>query len=176
MANPYSSPIQPDPSKYNPYGPPGGGQYPPGAGQDSYVKQVPIIGILMMVQAGLELIASLGLIALGFGMPTFIRMMEAQEGRPGAAGMPPGAEVMMMVMYGGLGIALLGVAALRFFAGFRVMNYRNRILAIVANSIGFGSALTCYCGLTSLALGIYALIVLLQPVVVYEFNRRAGQS
>lgn len=175
MANPYSSPMQPDPSKFNPYGPQYGGQFPPGSGQDPYVKQVPIIGILMMVQSGLELIASFGLMALGFGLPALIRFAEAQEQRPGAAEMPPQAEMMMMVFYGGLGVVIMGVAALRFFAGWKVMQYRQRMLAIVANSIGFGTAITCYCGLTSLALGIYSLVVLLQPMVIYEFNRRAGQ-
>lgn len=154
--NPYAAPLSAQ--AYNPNGPYGSG-YPP---HDSFPQQVPVIGILMMVQGGLEMAMGLLLLVIAGFLPVAIAMDQ---------GMAPGDPPVWIIgiVYGvlGLGISTLGI--LRMFAGYGAFRFRRRMFAIVANCLGFGTLLTCYCAPTALALGVYSLIVLLQPSVVHAF-------
>ncbi len=161
MTNPYASPPPSD----NPYAPLS--TPPPPDGSDSFVKQVPIVAILMMIQGGFEFIMG----AFWVGMGVFMSQINAFQPRA-AEPLPPQFEWMMLAIYAGVGVVVLIFGLVRAYAGFRNYSFRNRILGIVANILGMASIFTCYCSLTSIALGVYALVVLLQPSVVFEFDQR----
>jgi hypothetical protein len=154
--NPYAAPLSAQ--AYNPNGPYGSG-YPP---HDSFPQQVPVIGILMMVQGGLELAMGLLLLVIAGFLPIAIAM--DQRAAPGD---PP--VWIIGVVYGIFGLAISTIGILRMFAGYGAFRFRRRMFAIIANCLGFGTLLTCYCAPTALALGVYSLIVLLQPSVMHAF-------
>jgi len=146
---------------YNP-----GGGYQGGPTEDPFVKQVPVIGILTMVQGGLELLMGLFLLGMA-GVMTFVMLADQGPGQP-----PVEAAWIIGGVYGVLGLGVLGLGSLRLYAGYCVFKFQRRLLAIITNCLGFGTLITCYCAPTALGIGIYGLIVLLQPAVIAEFERR----
>ncbi len=161
--NPYAAPISAQ--AYNP-----GGQYG-SVPHDSFPNQVPVIGILMIVQGVLELLLGLFM----FGMAGFFPVIMAMDRGMGPGqgpGAPPVWIISIVYVVFGLAISIPGI--LRIYAGYNVYRFRRRILAIVANCLGFVSLITCYCAPTAIALGVYSLIVLLQPSVVYAFAQNAA--
>lgn len=120
----------------------------------------------MIVQGCLELLMGLFLIGMAGVFPAIMALEQGQARGPE----PP---VWLLVgVYGvmGLGISIPGI--LRIFAGYKVYRFRQRLFAIITNCIGFLTVFTCYCAPTSIALGVYSLIVLLQPSVVQAFDRQ----
>lgn len=140
---------------------------------DSFPNQVPVIGILMIVQGVLELLLGLFMV----GMAGFFPLMMAMDpGMGQGPGQGPGAPPVWIIgiVYGVLGLAISIPGILRIYAGYNVYRFRRRIFAIVANCLGFITLITCYCAPTAIALGVYSLIVLLQPSVVYAFAQNAA--
>lgn len=168
MSNPFESP-KPVPA----------GHVPPemDAGRmarSGLLRQLPVLGVLMIVQGTLVLLMGLGLIALGVFMPQFMEAQMAQEmqgqSAAEASAAVESARTIMLVMYGGFGVVLAIVGGLGIYAGIRIISYRGRVLGIVALSVGFVPVITCYCAPTGIALGIYGLIVLLNSDVVLAFQ------
>jgi hypothetical protein len=160
-SNPFATPYVTQ--AYNP-----GGGYPGGPAEDPFVKQVPVVGILTMVQGGLELLMGIFLIAMAFLM-SVVMINDRGPGRP-----PDEVAWIVGGVYGLLGLGVFGLGSLRLYAGYCVFKFRRRILAIVTGCLGFATLITCYCAPTALGIGIYSLIVLLQPAVIAAFDQKKG--
>lgn len=86
-----------------------------------------------------------------------------------AAPMPAGFELIMLAMYGSMGLISLVIGVLGIWAGIRMLKFRGRTLGIVALSSGLLSIAGCYCLRTAIGLFIYGLIVLLNEPVKRAF-------
>jgi hypothetical protein len=147
MENPYQSPTAPLGS-WSPMDP---FQRRPGL-----VHHVRVVAILMLVQAGLELLAAGGLGAMAVFMPVVFRQMQNEPGMSNQ----PGIWIIPL-MYGGMSAAALVASVLHLWAGLRNYRFRGRTLGIVALACGMLTVFTCYCLPTAVALGVYGLIVYL---------------
>ena len=137
---------------------------------DSYVKQLPVVGILTIVQASLELVMSVILVGVGIMMATMQNNPQFQK-MPN----PPNMNVISIgySIFGGF----IGVMALlRLISGIMILRRRGRIFAIVVSVLGLISVFTCYCSLTSIGLCVYSLIVLIQPSVIGEFDKERATT
>jgi drug/metabolite transporter (DMT)-like permease len=165
-SNPYSDNQPVNPYSIDQLGP-GGPQ--PG---DGYVKQISLVGILNIVQASLELLMALmlGGIAIFMGTmatdPKFIEQMDKSNV----------SAQFMTGIYIVIGVVVGLVALVRLVAGIMTLRRRGRILAIVSSIIGLCTVFTCYCSLTSVAIAVYTLVVLVQPSVIAEYQRVRSQS
>jgi hypothetical protein len=147
MENPYQSPTAP-------LGPPY--SMDPFQRRRGLVGHVRVVAILMMVQAGLELLTAAGYGAMAAFMPVMFRQMENEPGMSHQ----PGIWIIPLV-YGGIAAVALVSGVLHLVAGLRNYRFRGRTLGIVALACGMASVLTCYCLPTTVALGVYGLIVYL---------------
>jgi hypothetical protein len=157
-SNPYSDNNQPSPYAFQTQTP---GSYSSG---DGYVKQIPVLGILHIVQAALELpmflimIAMSGIMIAAQNSPQMQQQMQQQ---------PSGISLQILgIGYGVFGGVIALIAIMRLTAGVLLLMRRGRIFGIVMSIVGLVSVFTCYCGPTSLALSIYSLVVLIQPSVI----------
>jgi hypothetical protein len=126
----------------------------------------------MIVQGILEIM--MGIMLSGMGtLFAFIDKFDKGE-RP----LPENMRLFMMIIYGALGLLVLVAGGVRIAGGIGVLRHRWRKLALVANIIGFGSAITCYCGPSAIGLGIYGLIVLMHPSVIqlFQSNKQSAGS
>lgn len=162
-ANPFASP-----SEYASSMP------PPPMGEDGWVKQLPFLGIFMLVEGSLELLYGGFMTTFSFIMPfilandpNFQRQMDAQPD------MPFRPEQFMFWLYFILGFGPLIAGVARIVGGIFVLRRTGRMFAIVANVIGFASATGCYCIPTGFATSIYGLVLLLQPSVANAFEQKA---
>ncbi len=139
-------------------------QAPIGNG-DGYIKQIPVLGILNIVQASLELMMCVMVI----GIAVF---MGSMQNDPQIQKIPNAPSMQWIAIAYFIFGAVIGVfATLRLVGGIMILKKRGRILAIVASVFGLASVFTCYCSLTSIALCVYSLVVLIQPSVIEEFDR-----
>lgn len=167
---------------HNPFAGPNGPtqQYPtatmnrggrkPGLG---YVKQVPILAIMTIVQGVLLLLMAAGCIAYGcfiFFMPT---MMPPEEQARMQAQAGAVFEIMGWVMIG-LGVFILVISILHFIAGYRALIYRGRIFMIVTWFLGLTVSITMYCAPTCIGLAIWGMIVFFNPAVAEAFRMVEG--
>lgn len=158
-SNPFSDNNQQAPYTFQsqvPYGDGGG---------DSYIKQLPVIGILTIVQASLELMLG---VMLAFGgvmigvMQNNPNMMQQQNGPP----------MFWMAVGYGIAASVIGIVALlRLTSGIMILRKRGRMFSIVMSLLGLVTVFTCYCSLTSIGLCVYSLIVLIQPSVMAEYDK-----
>lgn len=163
--NPYSSPLSQST----------GGYYGTGApGNDTFVKQVPVVGILMIVGGSMELLTGVFYAVMGFLLPSFVI---SQGQNPGQ--LPPEQlELMQQVLfwtYIGMGSGGMIGGILRLIGGIQVLRFRTYILGIIGNIAGLAGVSTCYCSPISLGFSIYGLIILFQSSVRREFALRAGK-
>jgi hypothetical protein len=126
------------------------------------VGQVKVVGILMMVNGVLVILMGVYcaaqwpvMMAVGGGPP------------PGGGGPPPW---IFAVIYGAIGLVVIASGLLNVVAGFRVLSFRNRVLAIVALFSNIIPMFTCWCILNALGMMIYGLIVLLHTDVGRAFE------
>ncbi len=141
------------------------------------VRQVTLVAVFSIVQGSLECLAGLFYAAMGPLMGGFMKMAADQEARHGAtpSGMPPAlASGMFAGVYLLLGLATLAVGVLRIVAGIRGLKYQGRTLGIISFAAGVIPLVTCYCAPTSLAVGIYGLIVYLSSDVARAFEMAKG--
>ncbi len=164
-----SSPELPD----NPYA---ASQSPPATDPNSIpvggglVNQVMVVGILQIVLGALELMMACGLIfyaiLFGFVMPN----MENTNNEE----LPP--EAMFWIAIGcaiGGGIVLV-FSVLRITSGVYSFWFKQRTMMMVSLIGGMVTVLTCYCSLFSIGVGIYGLIVMLDPAVKQAYLMAAG--
>jgi uncharacterized membrane protein len=121
------------------------------------IGHVPIIAMLLIGQGVLELLFAV----LGFGFLALVSFAPQKE----FAGMR------------GLGILMAAVSTpalvsglLRIVAGIFNLQYRRRVLGIVALAVGLLTMLTAYCAPTSIALAIYGLVVYVNDPVIMAFQ------
>jgi hypothetical protein len=147
---------------------PATGEALPHAQSQGMVRHVPIVGILMIVQGGLEAVMGLMLVAIGGFLPALMEMEAGSGGRQ--ADMPPEElSWVFLLIYGGLGLVTLVAAGLHIFAGIRVYQFRSRVLGIVALAGGLVTMFSCYCVPTAIGVGVYGLIVFLNPEATQAF-------
>ena len=156
-SNPYSDNDPQSPYAFQSQAPIGNG--------DGYIKQIPVLGILNIVQASLELMMCVMVIGIAVFMGSMQNDPQIQK--------IPNAPSMQWIAIGYFIFgAVIGVfATLRLVGGIMILKRRGRILSIVASVFGLASVFTCYCSLTSIALCVYSLVVLIQPSVIEEFDR-----
>jgi hypothetical protein len=140
------------------------------------VSQVPIIGILMIVNGILCILYGFVQMAMGPFMQSIFAMQGAQ--------MPPEAKVQMQQMqqmmqymfwvYIALGTLNAVVGVVSIAAGIPAMRYRSRTFVIIALFLNPATFMSCYCLPTSLGLMIWGLIVLLQKDVAEAFKMGAA--
>ncbi len=143
------------------------------------VGQVPILGVLMIIQGAFVVILGIGVALLAMVMPAMI--MQQMQNNPGLQGNGPAPVTMtrfMLAIYGGISIALLLIGISGILAGLRVFQFQRRVFGIISLSVGLGTIVGCYCFPTALALMIYGLIVLVnQPVITaFELGRQGHSS
>lgn len=159
----------------NPYAPP---EAKPGGGPvfsptpSSFVGQVPLLGGLMIAQAVIEFAFGLFFVAMAFVVPAIL----ATDPNFKKASGPISMVNFLFGTYLVMGATAVAVGLLRCASGILVTRYRSRGLAIAANSLGLLAMVTVYCAPTAIALGIYGLIVLLNPAVAQAFAARKYQT
>lgn len=140
-----------------------------GLSSDGYVKQVPLLGFLHLIQSVFELSMSLLIIVFSGFMISSQSLPQIQQKMWN--GLSP---QVIGIGYGVLGGVIGLVAILRLTAGILLLKRRGRLIALSASIAGLASVLTCYCAPTSFALSIYSLVVLIQPSVMDEFKQSRG--
>ena len=160
MENPYQSPLAPlgSSNSMNPF-----------QRRCGLVHHVRVVAILMIVQAALEFLAALGLGALAVYMPIMLRQMPHQPAPPEQPAM-----WILPLVYSGMAATALVASVLHLWAGLRNYRFRGRTLGIVALACGMLTVLTCYCVPTAVAIGVYGLIVYLNPEASEAF--RMGEA
>lgn len=138
---------------------------------ETLVKHIPAVGILLIVQGAMEILASLFVLLYGLlygALATVPLLDEKMAGEPGSEG--------MALVFGGAGviftlgaIAVFALGCLKVVAGFFNHRYRKRTLGLVALGSGFISIVTCYCAPTAVALAIYGLVVYLNEQSIEAF-------
>ena len=169
MSNPYESPS------YG-YDPTSGGEFqrPKGIIPSGLVQQARIVAILNMVQGGLELLFALMLFGIAVMMLTMSENPELR--RAMEQGQDPAAREFMpylWIVYGGLGVVLLGTSIFRIVAGLSNWRFRGRGMGIASLIVGLLSSVACYCLPTGIAIFVYGLVVYLNPSVVQAFQMGA---
>ena len=162
MTNPYESPSD---VRHEMSASPG---QPVATGLVGHVK---VVAILMIVQAVLEILMGLLLIALGVFMNV---IFEAQQMQVRQAPAPP--VWIFTLIYGGLGILVLVSGILLLMAAIKNLKYRGRTLGIVALGCAAISLFTCYCAPTAIGLMIYGLIVYLNQDVARAFAAAEAEA
>jgi len=176
MSNPYSTPSADSfdfsPSQYGPS---------PNRFEPGLVNQVRVFAILSIVQGALELLTGLFYIGMGMTLPQLIAASAKQQqdggGFNGEGMNDEHLATLMLVVYASLGVATMIAGGLHIFAGIRNYNFQSRVLGFIALGGGLLALPTCYCIFTGIALGVYGLIVLINPQVVLAFQmRERGES
>jgi hypothetical protein len=128
------------------------------------VGQVKVVGILMLVHGITVMVMGGFLAAIG---PVMMFMVPPPP--PGGAGgaPPPMLFAVIYIVWDGV-ILICGL--LNAIAGFRVMKFRGRILAIVALFTNVVVLFSCYCAMTAIAMMVYGLIVLFHADVARAFD------
>ena len=134
------------------------------------VRQVPVLGVLQIVQGALESLLGILLTVMGPMMGTILKNSPQQPEMPAA--MP----AFMAGAYVVIGLGMLAVGALRVTTGVMHLSYKGRTLGFVSLGLGLASLFTCYCFPTALGLLIYGLIVLLNADVARAFEMRTQGS
>ena len=160
-SNPFSDNSHQSPYAFQSQVPYGDG----GGGGDSYNKQLPVIGILTIVQASLELLVG---VLLAFAAV----MMGIMQNNPDLMRQPNAPPMFWMAVGYGVAASVIGIVALiRLTSGIMILRRRGRMFSIVISILGLVTVFTCYCSLTSIGLCVYSLIVLIQPSVIAEYEK-----
>ncbi len=144
-----------------------------------WVGHVPVVGWLLLVHSILALAFAVGLIALGIMLPGTIAAEAENNPTIQDQGMSPEQlELLIQVVYGGMGVGLLVISLMGIVAAIQILRFRSYLFDICALSAGFFTVMAgCYCFPTALALGIYGLVVMLNPAVKTAFELgKAGKS
>ena len=127
------------------------------------VGQAIVVGVLMIIQGVLNLIACAADRVYAWFIP--IMMEEMQQGAIRLGTDPSPLPDSLNTMIAGGGGILAGVlfvsGVLLVYAGYNVTQYRGWILALAALGLSLVTIFTCYCVLTSFAFAVYGLIFLL---------------
>lgn len=120
-------------------------------------NQVPVVGILMIVNGSLTCV-----LAVGAFVVTAITSLERHRHRQ--------EEAILIVFLGFGGVLLLCAGLLNIFGGIRALKYRNRAFVLTCLFFNLVPTLTIYCTANSLGLLIYGLIVIFNSDVARAFT------
>lgn len=123
------------------------------------VGQVKVVGILMIVH-GITVVVMGGILAT-----VGIIMLAAPPG-PGGGPQP----WIVGAIYTGWGGMVLALGVLNTVGGVRVLQFRNRVLGLVALFSNILVLMSCYCALTAIGMMVYGLIVMFNSDVVRAFE------
>jgi hypothetical protein len=137
---------------------------------DGYVKNIRWVGIASICQAVLEMGMSLILGSVAFSIAFSINSPQLQKMREGRDLSPEALMAILTTFAIGSGV----IAFLRLLSGVMLLYTRGRIFALTVAILGLAMMCTCYCGPSSLGIAIYALVVLIQPTVIYQFQKARG--
>jgi hypothetical protein len=137
---------------------------------DGYVKNIQWVGIASICQAVLEMGMSLILGAVSFSIAFSINSPQMQKLREGKDLSPETLMVILIAISIGAGV----IAILRLISGVMLLYKRGRVFALVVSIVGLAMLCTCYCAPSSLGVAIYALVVLIQPTVIHQFQQARG--
>lgn len=138
---------------------------------DGYVRQIPIIGTLTLFQGVLELLLAIFLLIFTVILAVAVQQGEDLEGMKSEI-----SPIALMIGYG-VAAAFVGCCSiLRIVSGIQTLRRRGRILTIVSSIAGLVTVMTGCCSITSLALAVYTLIVLVQPSVIDEYERHRSEK
>ncbi len=137
------------------------------------VSHTTVLGVLMIIQGVMDLIACVFSAIYAWMMPAMMNQM-AQQAAANGQGQPMPPNIGQMFAIGGsvLAAVLFLMGALLIYGGIGVIRFQRRGVAIGALFFGMLTLITCYCFPTSLALGIYGMIVLLNSPVMLAFQLR----
>ena len=158
--NPYAAPTPSAPPSY-------GSRRPGGEPGRGYVRQIPILGIMTIVQGAL--LTLMGLAGVGYGILFAVLLNSDRPNMPPGGHDGPPLAVFSAVGFIG-GTLILTIAIMQIIAGIRTLKYRGRTFTIVTWIVGLLASLTCYCAPTSMGLAIWGLIVFMNPAVVKAFK------
>jgi hypothetical protein len=121
------------------------GAPPPDAarGGQSLARHIPLVGILLMVQGGLE---------CAVGSIYVLILIDIVTGGNVDSELSP-------VIGSIIAALMMGVGGFRIFAGAMNYQFRGRVLGIVALTAGMATLITLFCLPTAIALAIFGLIV-----------------
>jgi hypothetical protein len=128
------------------------------------VNQVKVLAILMIVNGALTALTAIVVAALGPVM-----LLASQNDKSIRPDDKAGMAVLSIVFVAG-GIFVLAIGVLHLIAGIRCLSFRGRVLAMVALFSNLVVIVTLgLCGILSIALMIYGLIVLFNRDVTEAF-------
>lgn len=156
MSNPY---VSPPPSAAS--------QAVDGSHYSASVQQVRIVAILMMIHGVLCLGVAAVLIVLAVFVPQMMEQAQQQNPRQ-----PPIPDFLLMIYYV-MGIPAMISGILQIVGGIYLVQFKRRMFGIVAAIACLASASTVYCGMTAIALTVYALVILLNESVRHAFEMRS---
>ena len=165
MSNPYQSPTHAAPQGRKEPGPLPPPQEPGLAGH------IRAVAVLMLLQGFFEVAFGAILTVMAFVFPAGMAAMAADpqvqaEGGPD----PQVAARMIMTIYLVMGLAGMIPGLVHLAAGFRNVQYRGRTFGIAALALGLGTMPIFICLPTAVILGVYGLVVYLQPSSVKAFE------
>jgi hypothetical protein len=150
---------------------------PPPMGEDGWVKQLPFLGVFMLIEGAMELLYGGFMTTFSFVIPIIMandpNFQRQMEGDPN---MPFRPEQFVFWIYFVLGFGPLIAGIARIIGGIFVLRRTGRTFAIAANVIGFACAFGCYCIPTGFATSIYGLVLLLQTPVANAFAQKAAEK
>jgi len=164
-----SSPEQPD----NPYA---ASMAPPATDPNSIpvggglVNQVMVVGILQIVLGALEFMMACLLIFYAVFFAFVMPNMENANNQE----MPPEAMFWISIGCAIGGAVVLVFSVLRITSGVYSFWFKQRTMMMVSLIGGMVTVFTCYCSLFSIGVGIYGLIVMLDPAVKQAYLMAAG--
>ena len=136
-------------------------------GSGKMVRQVWVIGILMLLQASLLLVAALMLVAYA------VLIHFTMQAPPAGPGPTPPELWIVVAAAGVMGCLALVAGCAQFVSGIALLKMRGRKLGIVSLIVGLLACCTFYCAPTAIGLTVYGLIVLLNPETKLAFSLRA---
>src|SRR5262245_37085455 len=134
-------------------------------------NQVPVIGILMIVNGSLQVL--MGVLYAVMGPLMFSWFRQAAPPAPQAQQMDQFFTVFGIV-YVVLGSIVAIVGCMNIAGGISALRFRSRTFVIIALFFNILPMITCYCLPTSLGLMIWGLIVMFQSDVAYAFTLGAS--
>ena len=132
------------------------------------VNQVMVVGILQIVFGAMELL--MGGLLLFYAV--LFAVMPNIENRSGNSP-PPEFLFWASIGLAVAGTVVLGFAILRIVTGIYSFWFKQRTLMLVSLIGGMVTVFTCYCSLFSIGVGIYGLIVMLDPAVKQAYRLAA---
>ncbi len=134
-------------------------------GGGRWLRHVPVLGILMMVQGAMTL--GMALLLLMYGAFTALALGDLPPSDD------PAQAAISSIMLGGMvgmGLMHLPAGVMQLLAGWRVRTFHSRWLAIGSIWLGLSTVFGCYCLPTALAMIVYGSVVLHRREVIARFD------